>query len=562
MGEEKFWKESYDEGLDDIDPQMWESSFVEIIKPIFDEFADKPALAYLGTEVSFAELDRFSNRFANMLIADGFKKGDVVGISLPNIPEYVIAWLGTLKAGCAVSGVSPLLSSEEMEYQLGDSNVKGLVVLDVFFADKLVNIAPNLLELKFVVAASLEEFMPTKKTTKSGLPPLTGKTVYSFGDVIKTEKFSAETPRVEITPDDIAYIQYTGGTTGTPKGAMLSHRNAVAELLITHTWMQREREGGAALSGYPFFHIAGLAFNGKCIYRGLTQVLIPNPRDTEHICTELARYKPRILSNVPSLYQLLMANPKFRALDHSNIETCVSGAAPFPEKAQGELESIIGEGKLLEVYGMTETSPVATMNPAKGKKKLGSVGLPLLNTEIKLIDPETGKEVARGEPGEVCIKGPQVMVGYYNKPEETKRAIDEEGYLHTGDIAVQDEEGYLRIVDRIKDMINVSGFKVYSKKVEEVLAGHPAIEMIAYIGVTNPDRPGSEIVKAFITIKPSYEFDGDEEALREDIIRFAKEKLAPYEVPKIIEFRKELPLTRVGKIDKKQLRKEAQQELI
>jgi long-chain acyl-CoA synthetase len=254
-----------------------------------------------------------------------------------------------------------------------------------------------------------------------------------------------------------------------------------------------------------------------------------------------------------------MANPKFRAMDHSHVETCISSASPFPKESQKEFEKIVGKGKLLENYGMSETSPLIVSNPVKGKKKLGTIGLPLLNTDIRLLDPGTGREVAVGEPGEMCVKGPQVMVGYYGKPEETRHVIDGDGYLHTGDVVVQDEEGYLRIVDRTKDMIIVSGYKVFSVKVEAILAEHPAIRSVALIGVPNPERPGSEIVKAFVQVDPMYVFEGDEPALKEDILMFAKAKLAPYEVPKMMEFRKELPLTPVGKLDKKLLRREARE---
>ncbi|MBA7679318.1 Long-chain-fatty-acid--CoA ligase [subsurface metagenome] len=218
------------------------------------------------------------------------------------------------------------------------------------------------------------------------------------------------------------------------------------------------------------------------------------------------------------------------------------------------MESIVGEGKLLELYGMTELSPVASMNPSLGKKKLGTVGMPFLNVELKLVDPETGKEVPLGEPGEICVRGPLVMQGYYNKPEETKKAIDSDGYMHSGDVGIMDEDGYIRIIDRTKDMIIVGGFKVFSAKIEDVLAKHPAIGIIALIGLPNPDRPGSEIVKAYIQLNPDFEYDGNEEALKEDIIKFAKENCAPYEVPKIIEIAEELPLTVIGKIDKKILR--------
>jgi len=244
-------------------------------------------------------------------------------------------------------------------------------------------------------------------------------------------------------------------------------------------------------------------------------------------------------------------------MDHSHVETCISSASPFPEEAQREFEKIVGKGKLLENYGMSETSPLIVSNPVKGKKKLGTIGLPLLNTDIRLLDPETGREVAVGEPGEMCVKGPQVMVGYYGKPEETRNVIDADGYLHTGDVVVQDEEGYLRVVDRTKDMIIVSGFKVFSVKVEAILAEHPAIASVALIGIPNPERPGSELVKAFVQRDPGHAFEGDEAALMEDILAFARAKLAPYEVPKTVEFRKELPLTPVGKLDKKLLRREA-----
>jgi len=568
MAREQFWRKSYDAGLKDVDPKRWETSYVDVIRPAFQNFPEKAAFTFFGVEVSFAQVDKYSNKFADMLIKNGLKKGDVVGINLPNIPEYVIAWLGTLKAGCVVSGVSPLLSPEEMHYQLNESMAKALVTLDAIFAGRLVKIESNLPDLKVVVAASVGGFLPAikrmlgqmlKKIPKGKVTPLKGKIIYNFHDVIKTDKFSEKNPNIKVTPDDIAYLQYTGGTTGAPKGAMLSHRNAVSDLIIVQTWLGWEPGKGLALSGFPFFHIAGLFFNANCIFLGWTQVLVPNPRDTDYICAQIEKYKPTTLVNVPSLFQILMGNPKFKSLDYSGVDRCICAAAPFPEESQKEFEEIVGKGKLLEVYGMTETSPLTTMNPSKGKKKLGSIGLPLLNTDIKLVDPETGKEVALGQPGEICVKGPQVMVGYFNKPDETKKTIDADGYLHTGDVAVQDENGYLSIVDRTKDMIIVGGFKVFSKKVEEILTAHPAIEMIATVGVPNPERPGSEFVKAFVMVSKEYEGKENKE-IENEIITFAKEKLAPYEVPKMIEIRKDLPLTTVGKLDKKLLRAEGKKK--
>jgi len=315
---DKFWEKSYDHGVEDLNPALWETTYVEMIRPAFEQFPNKTALAYMGTEVTFDDLDHYANRFAHMLLANGLQKGDVVGINLPNIPEYIIAWLGTLKAGGVVSGLSPLLSSEEMAYQLRDSGAKALVTLDALFANRLVDIAGDLEELKIIIAAGIGGFLPRfkrifgkllGKIPKGKVTPLEGKVIYLMDEVIKTKMFSSGAPNVTILPDDLVYIQYAGGTTGTPKGVMLNHRNAVADLLIMQNWMGWEKGKDTALSAFPFFHLAGLFFNQGCIYLGCTQVLIPNPRDTKHICAEVARYTPSILVNVPSLFQLLIKDP-------------------------------------------------------------------------------------------------------------------------------------------------------------------------------------------------------------------------------------------------------------
>ncbi len=564
--ESRFWKKSWDPGLKDLDPKEFEITFAELVRNMFDKYPDNIALAYQGLEISFGELDRYSNQFANMLIENGFKKGDVVGINLPNTPEYIYSVIGTLKAGCIVSGVSPLLSDVQMHYQLDDLGKGGknvaLVTLDAIFEHRLKKIADKLPQLKIVVATSVigsfskedqAKIKAVREIPSGEVTPLEGKTVYNFQDDVLT-KFSTDLPKVDISPDDIGWIQYTGGTTGPPKGAMLSHRNYVSNMKAIITWLQWEEGKGVLLSGFPIFHIAGLTVSQGAIALGWSQVLIANPRDALHICNEMKKYKPTVLVNVPSLYQILINFRKFKRLDHSNLRYCISAAAPFPKESQEALESVVGEGKLLELYGMTELSPVATMNPSIGKKKLGSVGLPFLNVDLRIVDPETNKVVPLGKPGEICVKGPLVMQGYYNKPEETAKAIDKDGYMHSGDVGIMDEDGYIRIVDRTKDMIIVGGYKVFSAKVENGLVKHPAIEMVALIGIPNPERPGSEIVKAFIQINPDFEFDGNKEALKEDIIKFSKENLAPYEVPKLIEFSEELPLTVIGKIDKKVLR--------
>jgi long-chain acyl-CoA synthetase len=566
--ESRFWRKNWDPGVTDIDPKEFEMTFPEYMRPIFDKYPDVMALAFQGLEINFREVDKRSNQFANMLIENGFKKGDAVGVNLANIPEYVYSVVGTLKAGCIVSGVSPLMSDVQMQYQLDDLGKGGkqvaLVTLDAIFEHRLKKIADKLPQLKVVVWTSVIGSFDKESQAKikavqdipSGeITPIQGKVVYNYQDDVLV-KFSDELPKVDISPGDIGWIQYTGGTTGPPKGAMLSHRNVISNLLCLKDWLQWEEGAGMLLSGFPMFHIAGLTVCEGALSLGWGQILIANPRDALHICNQIKAYSPTVLVNVPSLYQILINFRKFKRLDHSKLRQCISAASPFPKESQEKLESIVGEGKLLELYGMTELSPVATMNLSIGKKVLGTVGYPIQNVELKLEDPETGKVVPIGEPGEICVKGPLVMLGYYNKPEETAKAIDKDGYMHSGDVGIMDSNGLLRIVDRTKDMIIVGGFKVFSAKVEDTLAKHPAIGMVALVGIPNPDRPGSEIVKAFVQIDPEYEFDGNKEGLKEDIINFAKENCAPYEVPKIVEISEELPLTVVGKVDKKVLRKE------
>jgi len=563
---ERFWKKSWDPGVDDVDPKEWNITVHEALKNSLTDYSDKMAIAFQGLEITFGEIDKKSNQFARMLIENGFKKGDIIGINLANIPEYIYALIGSLKAGCIVSGVSPLLSDVQMHYQLNDlgagKNKVALVTLDAIFQHRLTNIASKLPDLKIVVVTSVigafskedqAKIRAVKEIPFGEVTPLEDKTVLDFWDDI-IAKYSDEPVDVEVTPDDIAFIQYTGGTTGPPKGAELTHKNMVSQFILILEWLKWDRGKGIALSGFPLFHGAGLAFCLDVMNIGMSQVLIPDPRDTMHICNEIKKYKPILLVNVPSLYQLLLNTRKFKRLDHSYLKNCISGASPFPAESQKHLEDIVGKGKLLELYGMTETSPVTVMNPDKGERRLGWIGLPLPNTKVKLVDPETKEEVPIGEPGEICVKGPMVMKGYHNKLEETKNVIDVDGYIHTGDVAIMDEKGYLKIVDRTKDMIIVSGFKVFSAKLEDKLSEHPAIGMIATIGIPNPDRPGSEYVKAYIQLDPDYEYDGNEEALKEDIIKFAKENCSPYEVPKFIEFSEELPLTVVGKVDKRVLR--------
>ena len=563
----RFWKKNWDSDVHDLDPKLFETTYTEAIQRTFKEVPNKIALAFQGLEITYGELDKYANSLANALIDHGFRKGDVVAVNLPNIPEYVIALVGILRAGCILSGLSPLMSEVQMQYQINDLGEGGknvaLITLDAIFAGRLVKIASKLPQLKLVLTTSVIGIFPKEQQEKikavqeipSGeVTPLEGKTVLNIHDDVFA-KYPTDPTNVKVTPDDIAFIQYTGGTTGPPKGAMITHRNTISNIMSIRLWLNWEWGIGTALSGFPFFHIAGLTVCESFIYLGWTQCLVPDPRNALSICNQIKQYAPSGLVNVPSLYQILINFKKFKRLDHSKLEVCISAASPFPIESQKQLESIVGEGKLLELYGMTELSPVATMNPSKGKRKLGTVGMPIQNVDLKIVDPDTEKAVPLGEPGEIWVKGPLVMKGYYNKPEETKKTITPDGYMKTGDVGIMDEDGYIRIVDRTKDMLIVGGFKVFSSKVEDTLTEHPAIGSLAIIGEPNPDRPGSEIVNAYIQLDPDYKYDGNEEALKEEIINFAKEKCAPYEVPKKIHIIKELPLTAVGKVDKKLLRK-------
>ena len=401
MENERFWRRSYDRGLTDLNPREWETTMVEAAKDVFIRFPDKTALAYMGTHISYAQLDRCANRFAHMLHAYGFSKGDVVGINLPNIPDFVIAGLGTLRAGCIVSGVSPQLPADEMAFQLKDSGAKGLVTLDNVLAERLGAIFENLPELKMVATSGVGDFLPMykrvlckllKKFPACKVNDFKGKTVLRMEEIVKGKRFPSTELTADLTPDDIAYLPYTGGTTGVSKGAMISHRNVLANVIIMYHWMgwEGEQGKGIVLSGVPFIYAAGRFAYDCGIYMGWTQVLIPNPRDADHICAQLRRYRPRIINNVPYWYQMLMDNPTFKSLDFSKLEICLSSASPFTSEDQQRLEGVVGRDKLLEVYGMTEATCIVAANPLRGVKKPGSLGLPLLNTDIRLRDPVTG----------------------------------------------------------------------------------------------------------------------------------------------------------------------------
>jgi acyl-CoA synthetase (AMP-forming)/AMP-acid ligase II len=557
------WLKSYDANVEH-QIAINEDTYADLIEVSMSRYPEKPAFHFLGHTCTFGELDKLSQRFAGYLIDKGCVPGDVVGINLPNTPQYLIALCGIMRAGCVASGVSPLLTPKEMAYQINDSGVKVLVTLDAILEHRVQKIGRDVPSLKSCVATNIADFLPfykrylgklLKKIPSGKIEPVPGKDVISFKDLLK--KYPAVKPRVKIKADDTCLIQYTGGTTGMPKGAVLTHRNLVSNIKQAAQWLNFEMGSGVACSGFPFFHQAGLFSGMITMAWAYTQCLIPDPRNTDNVCKEIDEHKPRVMLHVPSLYQMLMDNPKFSKIDFSGCEVCISGAAPFSKEAMTALENIVGKGKIVEIFGMTEASPLISMNPLKGEKRLGSVGLPLQNTRVKIVDVETGTiEMPLREAGEIIVQGPQVMKGYHDKPEDTNvtlREFKNEKWLYTGDIGWMDEEGYLYLVDRAKDMLIVSGFKVFSREVEETLYQNGSVHLCAIIGIPNPKRSDSQIVKAFIQLTEEAK-NKDHETIKKELLNHCQENLAAYKVPKIIEIIEAIPLTAVGKVDKKALR--------
>jgi len=560
------WVKSYDEWVHP-DLPIPDTSYVDLLEQSFRDFPDRPAYHFMGVSDTFRDLDEKSRSFAGFLAEIGCQPGDVVGICLPNTPQYMIAHTGTLRAGCVVSGVSPLLSAREMAHQLGDCHARVLVVLDAVFERRFLDVHDQVPDLRHVVVTNIADPLPRLKRVLGKMlgkiptgrtVPVPGRTIVGLGDILRTT--APRCPKVEVRPEDVCMIMYTGGTTGPAKGAEITHRNLSAFIHQGVNWINTDRGTEVCCSAAPCFHIAGSAVSMWCIAMACTQVLIPDPRNTRHVARQIARHRPTFMFNVPSLYQMLLADPVFRSLDASVFEplrACLSGAAPFSMETIRGLERTVGEGKAIELYGMTETTALVTMNPLDGIKKPGSVGLPIQNAWVKLVDLDTGKqEVPLGQEGEIIVSGPSVMKGYHNKPDETAYAVREfqgKRWMFTGDVGRMDDDGYVYIIDRVKDMINVGGFKVFSVETEEVLHEHPAVAYCAVVGLPNAERPGSELVKA--VIQPTSQFknrDGTE--LKDQIADYCRRNLAPYKVPKIIELVDEIPMTPVGKVDKKALR--------
>ncbi|MBI5649234.1 MAG: long-chain fatty acid--CoA ligase [Chloroflexi bacterium] len=558
---DKPWIKNYQKGVRahlDYPPVPMQQLFEDTVA----KYPNNPATIYgngsMDAVLTYAALNNLVNRFANALTGLGVKKGDRVAIYLPNCPQYVIAYYATLKLGAIVAPVNPLYTPRELEHQVKDAGAETIIVLSRFY-NNVRQVRANT-KLKNVIVTNIKEyFKPVlkflftlAKEKKDGHRVTLDAGDKWFQDVLASG--AATRPNVAVAPDDTAVLMYTGGTTGISKAAELTHKNIVANALQTREWSPASVLGKEVyLTALPLYHSYAMTVSmNQCVYLGGAMILIPNPRELESVMKAINKHKPTAFPGVPTLYVALANHPKVGEYDFKSIRVCLSGAAGLPVEVQKKFQDISG-ATLVEGYGLSEASPVTHANPlTRELNRIGTIGLPFPDTDCKLVDVESGlKEVALGEPGELCIKGPQVMKGYWNRPDETAKTL-RDGWLYTGDIGVMDTDGFFRIVDRKKDMIIVGGFNVYPRDVEEVLYQHPKVLESVVVGV--PDAKSGEVVKAYVVLKPGVT------ATVEELNEYCKENLTGYKRPKSIEFRDSLPKTAIGKILRRQLLDEEKQQ--
>jgi len=550
---EKIWLKSYPKGVPaEIDPNRYRS-VLEVFDESVKKYADRPAYHNMGKTITFSDLEKSSREFGAWLQSKGLAKGARVALMMPNVLQYPVCIFGALRAGYTVVNVNPLYTPRELEHQLKDSGAEAIVILENF-ATTLQQIVKNT-PVKHVVMASLGDMLGLKGAIVNFVVRHVKKMVPAYDlpgsirfNVALAQGAQRELQRVEIGPDDIAFLQYTGGTTGVAKGAMLLHRNIVANLEQVSAWFAPVLgdEAIVVIAPLPLYHIFCLTANCLVFMKlGGCNVLITNPRDIHGFVKELGKHKFNAITGVNTLFNGLLNDPDFAKLDFSNLKFSIGGGMAV-QKAVAERWKQVTGTVLVEGYGLTETSPVATANPLTADEFSGAIGMPVSSTEVA-IKNEDGERLPINEVGEICIKGPQVMKGYWQRPEDTAKAIDKDGYFATGDVGYMDEQGYVRIVDRKKDMVLVSGFNVYPNEVEGVVAEHPGVLECAVIGV--PDEKSGEVVKLFVVRKDA---SLTEAALR----KHCEEHLTGYKRPRFIEFRDELPKTNVGKILRRALRDE------
>ncbi|MEM0482210.1 MAG: long-chain fatty acid--CoA ligase [Nitrososphaerota archaeon] len=545
----KFWPEGVPKTIDYPNAPL--HTFLERSAK---EFPAKTCIIFFGRRISYGELNNLVDRFATALHRLGIRKGDVVALYLPNTPQFVIAYYAVLKLGGIVSGISPLVVERELEFQLTDSEARAIVLLDALFP-RFEKVWEKT-QIKFAVVARLGEYMPSvkavlgsllKKIPTAKIP--TRPNIYFFKELV--EKTPPDPPTVEINPkEDLAVLQYTGGTTGLPKGAMLTHENLVANTVGCAAWLRAERGADVGLAVLPFFHIYGMTVSMNfTIYAGGTMVMLPR-FDVLEVLKSIQKYKVTLFPGVPTLYAMIVSHPQVMKYNLRSVKFCISGAAPLPPEVQKRFMELTG-AVLVEGYGLTEAAPVTHCNPLDPTMKtvkVGSIGIPWPSTDAKIVDAETGtRELPVGEVGELAVKGPQVMKGYWKRPEETNMVL-RDGWLYTGDLAKMDEDGYFYITDRKKDLIKYKGYSVYPRELEDILYEHPAVKLAAVVG--KPDPVAGEIPKAFVVLKEGAA------ATEEEIMKFVNERVAPYKAIREVEFRKELPTTMVGKVLRRVLREE------
>ncbi|OAS84874.1 MULTISPECIES: AMP-binding protein [Metabacillus] len=536
-----------------------EKPLYEYLQHAADKFPTKTAIHFLGKELSYSELYNQSLKLANYLQSLGLQKGDRVSIMLPNCPQAVISYYGVLFAGGVVVQTNPLYMERELEYQLKDSESTFMVTLDLLYpkASKM----KALTSLKHIIVTSIKDFLPFPKNL---LYPFVQKKQNQI--VVKVEHqgdthlfkqiMSLAEPKVDL-PDinpseDIALLQYTGGTTGFPKGVMLSHKNIVANTQMCASWLYKCRRGEESLLGIvPFFHVYGMTIvMNLSVMQAFKMILLPKFDATDTLKT-IGKLKPTLFPGAPTIYIALLNHPDIQKYDLSSIDCCISGSAPLPVEVQEQFEKVTG-GRLVEGYGLSEASPVTHANFLWDKRKTGSVGVPWPSTDAAIFSYENGEVADTNELGEIIIRGPQVMKGYWNNKEETE-AILKNGWLLTGDIGYMDEEGFFYVVDRKKDMIIAGGYNIYPREIEEVLYEHEKVQEVVVAGVPDPYR--GETVKAYIVLREH------QNATTEEFNEYARQHLAAYKVPRIYEFRDELPKTAVGKILRRALIEEEKEKL-
>ena len=555
---EKFWLKSYPEGIPaEIDGKQYRS-LVQLLEESFQKYATRNAFACMGKFLTYREVDTLSCKLAVWLQGKGLQKGARVAVMMPNVLQYPVAVAGILRASYTVVNVNPLYTPRELEHQLNDSGAEAIVILENF-ATTLEQVIGKT-KVKHVVVASMGDLLGGVKgmivnfdvrKVKKMVPAFSLPNATRFNQALAEGGRDALKP-VDLKHDDAAFLQYTGGTTGVSKGAILTHGNIVANILQIDAWMQpafRQEPRGDQLTivcALPLYHIFALSACFLIGARwGTMNLLIPNPRDIPGFVKELSKYKFHLLPAVNTLYNGLLNNPDFAKLDFSGLKVCLGGGMAVQKAVADKWLKVTG-CSILEAYGLSETSPAATINPTTASGYSGSIGLPISSTEVAILD-DNGKPVAQGESGEIAIRGPQVMAGYWNRPDETAKVMTPDGFFKTGDIGVMDEHGFVRIVDRKKDMILVSGFNVYPNEIEAVVAAHPGVLECACIGV--PDANCGEAVKLFVVRK-------DAALTVEQLMGYCKEQLTGYKKPKYIEFRNELPKSNVGKILRRELRDE------